>query len=41
MSRRSCVESVEKASTLPLVVGTMAMLEVTAPSVAFKVETTG
>ena len=29
----------EKASMLPLVVGTMAMFEVMAPSRAFKVET--
>ena len=41
MSRISWVELEEKASMFPLLVGTMAMLEVMAPSVAFKVETVG
>jgi hypothetical protein len=37
----SGVESVEKASMVPLVVATMAMFEVNAPSSAFRVEASG
>ena len=37
----SCVLSVTKALIDPFVVGTMAMFEVTVPSYAFSVETSG
>jgi|BarGraIncu00222A_1022003.scaffolds.fasta_scaffold06675_5 hypothetical protein len=41
MSRISCVMPDAYASILPLLVGTTAMFEVIAPSIAFSVETTG
>jgi hypothetical protein len=41
MSNTKCVESDAKALTEPLVVGTIAMFEVTAASKAFSVETRG
>ena len=41
MSRTNCVIPFAKASTLPLVLGTIAMLLETDPSCAFKVETVG
>ena len=41
MSRISCVIPDAKASTFPLVLGTIAMLLVIEPSSAFKVETSG
>ena len=39
MSRTNCVIPFAKASTLPLVLGTIAMLLAIDPSEAFKVET--
>jgi hypothetical protein len=41
ISRISCVVPCAKASLLPLVLGTMAMFDVIAPSLAFSVETVG
>src|SRR5271157_2520873 len=41
MSSTSCVRLEAKASILPLLVGTIAMFDVTAPSIAFSVETPG
>src|SRR5271157_1386731 len=41
MSSTSCVRLVAYASILLLMLGTIAMLEVIAPSIAFSVETTG